>query len=1708
MKTSRLIVVIASMVMACGVKAQTIDFQGAENIYDMMAIYGQTGNAHLPDSTKGAINKEIERTFKLWAPRLYPTGEFGVAQEAIKNVANEALLNTTTCNNNYESVEWEEVGPVGLPIYGGTTTTGVGRIQRIEFDPQYNGTTNQTIYGSSEHAGLWRSENGGNFWEQVNTDLGIPFTSVSGIAINPNNSNHIFISTGLADVSLNLSTSNNSVWVNPIWTVGVYRSIDYGQNWEPVNNGLLDQFNNPGAIRNLKMHPTNGQKLYAATSEGFFKTANALATNPSWSNSSTGIVDVTELRGLCFKPDNASTIYTSGRDIYKSTDDGDNWVSMTGPTTGLNLNDLPDDFEVHRINIAVTPANAELLYAYIVGQYNFEDSKYTRAYVYKFDGVAWSEIESFTNMSLTTNGDPVVNGSDVVSSGWIAIDVSPVEEDFVVFGHTKLRGRRASNTSFQSLTPWYNGQGFHPDVHDIKFSPVGVNPEIYVAHHGGVSKGVVGTTGLNFSYNFLYDGLGTSTIWTFDVSDGREEGIIIGTQDNGSTYLDGYETDWKQIGNGDGYYVAISDIFNPTVYYRLSSDRLKKRSMFPLSGSTLSPNTQIPQSLEYGIAARIPHSYPNTHVSLTGKNYFGFTNIYERLKLEEPGDDWSDVWKYSSDIGLIPIFNNEGESWNQDWRHPISVLTVSQRNPNIVIAAVGGVDMGPDNPPFVKPALLKSETGFNEGVLDTQNPKFFDITPNLPTIPETGLAPVITGVAIDPYDENHLWISFTGYYEELKVWESFDGGDTWLNADPEGSLYNLPVNGIAIQNGTHNGAGESRIFIATDAGVYYKEPNDDCWMKYGLIPNVRVSQIKLKECENTIYAATYGRGVWKAQLPAQFSALAEIEIVENTTWVDERFFTSSIRVKSGNKLTIKSELHMPENGRIIVEKNAELIVDGGIITSGCGVFWQGIEVLGSPYQPQLAQYQGSVIMRNGGTIENAILGVSLGIRNENGTPDLSTTGGYLICSTGATFLNCKQAVQAYDYSGAFSNKTKFYNTTFEINDDWLFEEEIPWYQVVLRGVNNIKFQNCDFINNRTDEFSIYDAGKGIAASNTGFHVTNCNFENLELGITVRSLGFDDIKISENTFTGNLGGVSLRYSGLAEVVQNDFNIPAISDLNLGSSHPEAVAFGVYLGGSTGYEVEENVFVGTERDQNVGVAVQSSGPQPNEIYKNRFENLAVGIVAMGNNRGPGTNMGLRFRCDSLGTFDQPLTNSIALTNEGEVQHYQGSITIAEGGAGNMFYPLCAPFSQEREFYVGDDTPIESTVTYVPFAQDFTRPDCNTQTMVGVTLSQDEFIYEEHCPSNLSSSGSTGVSKWEFLQNKSMLTVLSDVYGNTVNGGDTKFLLDLIDDPFVSSFDLRNELLLASPRVTDEVMIAAIRRDPEMNHWHLAQVLLANSPLTQRVLNVLDQSDVDPYYRELIEDGQNGGMTNTTLMEMELSHFGGEMQRTLADYARQAYRQDSTMALNDSIIYYLSDEAIDDGLRMLLSYHIKRQQWNEAQDLLGNAPNMRWHNDFTEAMTILIEALQDSSGADAYIASNESALLAIANDNHREAYLARAILATYDIAEFEYPIVLPTPTPKSMKQNKEKDRVKVNPVASVHPNPAKNAAYLTWRLPEEIAAENVVLSVYNAQGAVVRTTRLNGQVGIEEINLTNWPSGLYIYQLRHDEILLHSGKFEVLR
>jgi len=71
-----------------------------------------------------------------------------------------------------------------------------------------------------------------------------------------------------------------------------------------------------------------------------------------------------------------------------------------------------------------------------------------------------------------------------------------------------------------------------------------------------------------------------------------------------------------------------------------------------------------------------------------------------------------------------------------------------------------------------------------------------------------------------------------------------------------------------------------------------------------------------------------------------------------------------------------------------------------------------------------------------------------------------------------------------------------------------------------------------------------------------------------------------------------------------------------------------------------------------------------------------------------------------------------------------------------------------------------------------------------------------------------------------------------------------------------------------------------------------------------------------------------------------------------------------------------------------------------------------------------------------------------------------------------------------------------------------YLNWRLPEGMPAQSISMVIYNGQGMQLLTRSITSEVGIEEFNTTNWPSGLYIYQLLHDNKPIHNGKFEVLR
>jgi photosystem II stability/assembly factor-like uncharacterized protein len=132
-----------------------------------------------------------------------------------------------------------------------------------------------------------------------------------------------------------------------------------------------------------------------------------------------------------------------------------------------------------------------------------------------------------------------------------------------------------------------------------------------------------------------------------------------------------------------------------------------------------------------------------------------------------------------------------------------------------------------------------------------------DITAGLPVASN-----YLTDVTVSDTDPNLVWVTFSGYNAADKVYKSQTGGETWENFTGNPPLPNIPVNAIVYERNAGN-----RVYIGTDAGVYYRNDGLDNWVpyKWGL-PNVIVDRLEILYGSQVIRAATYGRGCWEAPL--------------------------------------------------------------------------------------------------------------------------------------------------------------------------------------------------------------------------------------------------------------------------------------------------------------------------------------------------------------------------------------------------------------------------------------------------------------------------------------------------------------------------------------------------------------------------------------------------------------------------------------------------------------------------------------------------------------------------------------------------------------------------------------------------------------------------------------------------------------------------
>ena len=127
-----------------------------------------------------------------------------------------------------------------------------------------------------------------------------------------------------------------------------------------------------------------------------------------------------------------------------------------------------------------------------------------------------------------------------------------------------------------------------------------------------------------------------------------------------------------------------------------------------------------------------------------------------------------------------------------------------------------------------------------------------------------------SGIAVDPANPNHAWISYSGYNSTAgsvtpgHVFEvTFDPvakTATW--ADRSYDLGDLPLTDIALDDATGD------VYVSNDFGVLRLAKGTTSWSVAGEgLPVVEVPGLTIVPGARRLYAATHGMSAWYMNLP-------------------------------------------------------------------------------------------------------------------------------------------------------------------------------------------------------------------------------------------------------------------------------------------------------------------------------------------------------------------------------------------------------------------------------------------------------------------------------------------------------------------------------------------------------------------------------------------------------------------------------------------------------------------------------------------------------------------------------------------------------------------------------------------------------------------------------------------------------------------------
>jgi uncharacterized protein (TIGR03437 family) len=753
-----------------------------------------------------------------------------------------AQLDRATASEMMQEPAWRPLGP--QPIANGNTGAVQrpvsGRVSALALDPGYDGAGNRTVYAGAAQGGLWRSRDNGATWTPLIDDQ--PSLAIGSLAIDPSNSNIIYVGTG---------EGNNSG--DSYYGVGLLKSVDGGATWMSIT-GPVSTIDPPSpaflnsSVSAIQIDPANPQTIYICTKSaatygasggsgaaplgqrGVWKSTNSGAT---WRNldPANGNFNAND---LALDPQNPNRVFAGiqAQGIFRSDSGGEpgTWRKLAGglPTTGLG-----------RIAFALgpplPPATNATLYAAIAAS---SGSALAGLFRSTDNGDNWTKLNDPPSVAQTFYN--------------LTLAVDPVDANIVYFGLVNFyRSADGGQTWVSQMAGNNNGEsGLHVDQHALAIYP-GNRNILFIGNDGGMwrSDSAIASP---MGWQNLNQTLNTVQFQSVAAHPVDINFLLGGTQDNGTNRFTGNPA-WTRVAGGDGGFALIDQSNPSTVYHSFQNSSGNFGPRVSFNGG----DTWIERGCR-NCAAAPGRMNPTDRVGFYAPMalHTGFTEppgnvIYWGTHRLYRSTDTGQTW-----IGLGPSADGFGQDLTNGTGR-LSTIAAHPRLDNNASPPGEIVWVGTSN------GLVQVTT--NAGALASA------VFTNVVKAPLPNR--FVTDIAPDPDNPQRAYVVYSGFNVSTPnapghVFVTENLGGSWR--DISGNLPDMPVTSIALDPYRAN-----TIYIGADLGVFQTTDGGATWTRLGNgMPRVATFMLRYHAATRSLIAATHGRGMFRLPLAAAVTTVS------------------------------------------------------------------------------------------------------------------------------------------------------------------------------------------------------------------------------------------------------------------------------------------------------------------------------------------------------------------------------------------------------------------------------------------------------------------------------------------------------------------------------------------------------------------------------------------------------------------------------------------------------------------------------------------------------------------------------------------------------------------------------------------------------------------------------------------------------------------